>query len=270
MNNLVFGKYIPVDSPIHRLDPRAKLIALFVLIVAIFVPTSWWAYLALAVGILIIVILAKIKLSLIVKTLKPTVIMMIFLLIINCLTIRTGDVLCNILGLNIYSDAIFNTLFIVVRLLLMVNVTTTLTATTKPLDLTLGIESLLSPLKVFHFPYHEIAMMISIALRFIPTIIEETMRIMNSQKSRGVDFEEGKLSEKINAILSLIIPLFTVAFQRAYELADAMEARGYIPDKERTRYHVLKFDFNDVLFVLYANVLLVLSILSRIYLWDIK
>ena len=105
--------------------------------------------------------------------------------------------------------------------------------------------------------------MISIALRFIPTIIEETMRIMNSQKSRGVDFEEGKLKEKVTAILSLIIPLFTVAFQRAYELADAMEARGYIPDKERTRYHVLKITFKDVVFVVLANVVLALSIASR-------
>ena len=109
-------------------------------------------------------------------------------------------------------------------------------------------------------------MMISIALRFIPTIIEETMRIMNSQKSRGVDFEEGKFSEKITAILSLIIPLFTVAFQRAYELADAMEARGYVPDKERTRYHVLKFTYKDILFVVVANIVLVLAILSKIYL----
>lgn len=189
--------------------------------------------------------------------------MMLFLLIVNCLTVKTGSVLFNIVSVEIYSDAIFNTLYIVVRLLLMIMVTTTLTATTKPLDLTLGIESLLSPLKVFHFPYHEVAMMISIALRFIPTIIEETMRIMNSQKSRGVDFEEGKLKEKIIAILSLIIPLFTVAFQRAYELADAMEARGYIPDKERTRYHVLKITFKDVVFVVLANVVLALSIASR-------
>ena len=189
--------------------------------------------------------------------------MMLFLLIINCLTVKTGFKLCNIGSFILYSDAVFNTLYIVVRLLLMIMVTTTLTATTKPLDLTLGIESLLSPLKIFHFPYHEIAMMISIALRFIPTIIEETMRIMNSQKSRGVDFDEGKLKEKINAILSLIIPLFTVAFQRAYELADAMEARGYIPDKPRTRYHVLKISFKDIIFIIGANICLAISIISR-------
>ena len=271
MNNLVFGKYMPVKSLVHDLDPRAKIIALFVMIITIFIPTSWWAFLVLGVVIVGVVLLARIRISMILKAIKPMFIMMFLLLIINCLTVRTGEQLFSIKGFGIYSDAIFNTLFIVVRLLLMIMLTTILTASTKPLDLTLGIESLLSPLKVIHFPYHEIAMMISIALRFIPTVIEETMRIMNSQKSRGVDFEEGKLQEKISAILSLIIPLFSVAFQRAYELADAMEARGYDPDSERTKYHTLKFTFKDFCFVLFANALLVLAILSRYYLWlDIK
>ncbi len=263
MNNLVFGKYIPVNSIIHKLDPRVKIMAMFAIIIAIFVPDSWLVYGFLAVVISFVVMLAKVKLTLILKTLKSTVFMMIFLLIVNCLTVKTGYMMFAVGTLEIYSDAVFNTLYIVVRLLLMIMVTTTLTATTKPLDLTLGIESLLSPLRIFHFPYHEVAMMISIALRFIPTIIEETMRIMNSQKSRGVDFEDGKLKEKITAILSLIIPLFTVAFQRAYELADAMEARGYVPDKQRTRYHVLKINVKDIIFLILANIVLAFSIASR-------
>ena len=266
MNNLVFGKYIPIDSIVHRLDPRAKIIALFLMIVAIFIPKSWWAYLFLAIVLLIVVLSAKLKLKFIFKAFKPMMFMMVFLLIVNCLTLKTGYVLFSIGTFNIYSDAVFNTLFIVVRLLLMIMLTTCLTATTKPLDLTLGIEYLLSPLKVFHFPAHEVAMMISIALRFIPTIIEETMRIMNSQKSRGVDFEEGKLNEKIQAILSLVVPLFSVAFERAYELADAMEARGYIPGANRTRYRKLQFTFKDGLVVLLSIVVLTLMILSRIYL----
>ncbi|MDO5440852.1 MAG: energy-coupling factor transporter transmembrane component T [Erysipelotrichaceae bacterium] len=266
MNNLVFGKYIPIDSIVHRLDPRAKIVALFVMIVAIFIPKSWWAYLFLAVCLLSIILLAKLKLGFIFKAFKPMMFMMVFLLIVNCLTLKTGYVLISIGTFAIYSDAVFNTLFIVVRLLLMIMLTTCLTATTKPLDLTLGIEYLLSPLKVFHFPAHEVAMMISIALRFIPTIIEETMRIMNSQKSRGVDFEEGKLKEKIQAILSLIVPLFSVAFERAYELADAMEARGYIPGADRTRYRNLEFTFKDGLLILLSFIVLALMILSRIYL----
>ena len=192
--------------------------------------------------------------------------MMVFLLVVNLISVKTGYVLISIGSFEIWSDAIFNTLFIVVRLLLMIMLTTCLTATTKPLDLTLGIEYLLTPLKRLHFPAHEVAMMISIALRFIPTIIEETMRIMNSQKSRGVDFEEGKLKEKIQAILSLVVPLFSVAFERAYELADAMEARGYIPGAERTRYRKLKYRIADYLFILGSIVIMVLMILSRFYL----
>ena len=266
MNNLVFGKYIPIDSIVHRFDPRAKIIALFIMIVAVFIPKSWWAYLFLAVVLLTLLLLAKIKLSFIFKAFKPMIFMMVFLLVINCLTVKTGNVLFTIGSFKVYSDAVFNTLFIVVRLLLMIMLTTCLTATTKPLDLTLGIEYLLTPLKVIHFPAHEVAMMISIALRFIPTIIEETMRIMNSQKSRGVDFEEGSLKEKIQAILSLIVPLFSVAFERAYELADAMEARGYVPDAERTRYRQLNFTFKDGLLILCSVICLVLMILSRIYL----
>ena len=266
MNKLVFGKYIPIDSPIHSLDPRTKIIALFIVIIAIFIPSSWWCYLFLGVILLITVLMSGLKLSFVFKAFKPMMFMMVFLLVVNMISVKTGYVLISIGSFEIWSDAIFNTLFIVVRLLLMIMLTTCLTATTKPLDLTLGIEYLLTPLKRLHFPAHEVAMMISIALRFIPTIIEETMRIMNSQKSRGVDFEEGKLKEKIQAILSLVVPLFSVAFERDYELADDMEARGYIPGAERTRYRKLKYRIADYLFILGSIVIMVLMILSRFYL----
>ncbi len=266
MNNLVFGKYIPIDSFMHRLDPRAKLIGLFLMIAAVFVPKSWWVFLVIAILLALALLLAKIGIKMIVQSFKPMIMMMIFLLVINALTIKTGDILFTLGPVEIYSDAIFNTLFVIVRLLLMISITTLLTATTNPLDLTLGIEWLLHPLEIVHFPAHEVAMMVSIALRFIPTIIEETMRIMNAQKSRGVDFENGRFSEKIAAILSLIVPLFSVAFERAYELADAMEARGYVPGAERTRYHVLKFRFTDYIFILICVLVLTFSILSRFYL----
>ena len=266
MNNLVFGKYIPIDSLIHRLDPRAKLIGLFLMITAIFIPKSWWVFLAIALLLTLALLLAKIGIKMIVQSFKPMIMMMIFLLVINALTVKTGEVLATIGSFAIYSDAIFNTLFVIVRLMLMISITTLLTATTNPLDLTLGIEWLLKPLEVIRFPAHEVAMMVSIALRFIPTIIEETMRIMNAQKSRGVDFENGRLSEKISAILSLIVPLFSVAFERAYELADAMEARGYIPGAPRSRYHILKFRFIDYLFIILCILLLGFAIATRIYL----
>ena len=266
MNNIVFGKYLPLNSIIHKIDPRVKIISLILLLVAIFVPDSWYVYLVLFIFEFMVLILSKIKIKMILKAFKPMLFMIVILTLINVFTIRTGDVLFEISSFKIYSDAIFNTLFIIVRLFLMIILTTILTATTKPLDLTLGIEYLFKPLTKIGFPSHEIAMMISIALRFIPIIIEETMRIMQSQKSRGVDFEEGKFSEKIKAILSLIIPLFSVAFERAYELADAMEARGYVPDKPRTRYRVLKFHYYDFIYLVFAVLLLSYSIVSKVIL----
>lgn len=263
MKSMVFGKYIPIDSFMHRVDPRAKLIGVFLLMVAVFVPKSWWAFLGLGLLILLALSSAKIGIKMVLQSFKPMLFMMVFLALINALSIKTGYVLFTIGSFAVYSDAIFNTLFVVVRLLMMICITTMLTATTKPLDLTLGIEWILKPLNRFHFPSHEIAMMVSIALRFIPTIIEETQRIMNAQKSRGVDFENGKLAEKIKAILSLIVPLFSVAFERAYELADAMEARGYVPGQERTRYHVLKFAFRDLIFIMVCVLALGFAIATR-------
>ena len=266
MNNIVFGKYLPLNSIIHKIDPRVKIISLILLLVAVFVPDAWYCYLVLFIFELIVLLLSKIRIRMILKAFKPMLFMVILLALINIFTIRTGDVLIEISSFKIYSDAVFNTIFIIVRLFLMIMLTTILTATTKPLDLTLGIEYLLKPLTKIGFPSHEIAMMISIALRFIPIIIEETMRIMQSQKSRGVDFEEGKFNEKIKAILSLIIPLFSVAFERAYELADAMEARGYVPDKPRTRYRVLSFHYYDFIYLMFAIALLSFSIVSKVIL----
>lgn len=266
MNNFVFGKYLPLNSIIHKLDPRIKIIALFIMMVSIFTVNNWWAYLLLGIIILTIIFLSKLSISFVIKAFKPMIFMLLFLLVINALTIKTGTILFSIASINIYSDAIINTLFIVVRLLLMIMVTTCLTATTKPLDLTLGLEYILAPLSIIKFPTHEVAMMISIALRFIPTIIEETMRIMDAQKSRGVDFEEGSIKEKITAILSLIVPLFSVAFERAYELADAMEARGYVPGATRTRYRTLKYTFKDFVFLFIALLSLASVIIMRIYL----
>ena len=252
MNSMVFGKYIPVDSVLHRNDPRAKIIAMFILLVAIFLPAGWWAYLLLGAVLLLGLALSKLKLSFILKSFKPMMFMMFFLLIVNILSVHTGDLWLTLGPVTVYSDAVLNTLYIVVRLILMIMLTTMLTATTKPLELTLGLEYLMKPLHRIGVPTHEIAMMISITLRFIPTIIEETMRIMNAQKSRGVDFDEGKLKEKIMAVLSLIVPLFSVAFQRADDLANAMEARGYVPGAERTRYKKLQYAGRDWFLLLFC------------------
>lgn len=260
MNNFALGKYMPLDSIIHRMDPRAKIGAMLLLMVAIFIPAGYIGYAIIAVFILTAVFLSKLRLNFIWRSVKPMMFMLVFLWVINVLVLRTGYVMFTIFGFKVYSDAIFQTLFIIIRLLLMIIVTTILTATTKPLELTLGIEDLLTPFKVIHVPAHEIAMMISIALRFIPTLIEETNRIIKAQTSRGVDLDEGSLKEKLMAILALIVPLFVSAFQRAEELANAMEARGYIPNRPRTRYQQLKMTSKDYVLLLLSVIILIINI----------
>lgn len=245
MGNFVLGKYLPYDSVIHKMDPRAKILAMLLILISIFLPAGYMGYVVLGTVIVAVVLMAKLSLSFVWKSMKPMLLMLCFLLAINVFAVKTGYVLLTLGSFEIYSDAVFQTVYIAVRLMLMIMVTTCLTATTKPLDLTLGIEDLLKPFKKVGVPAHEIAMMISIALRFIPTLIEETERIMKAQASRGVDLQEGKLKEKIMAILSLIVPLFVSAFQRAEDLANAMEARGYAPGQRRTRYKQLKFKLRD-------------------------
>lgn len=256
MNNVALGQYMPLDSVVHKMDPRSKIMIMLFLMVAIFIPAGVLGYVIIGIFILLSLYLSKLNIKYALRTMKPMLWMMAFLLVVNLLVIKTGTPLFSIKGFIIYSDAVNQTLYIVVRLMLMVIITTVLTATTKPLDLTLGIEKLLKPFEKIGVPAHIIAMMISIALRFIPTLIEETQRIMNAQASRGVDLENGSIKEKIMAILSLIVPLFVSAFDRADQLANAMEARGYDPSRKRTRYKVLKMQTID-----YASMLLSVVVL---------
>lgn len=259
MNNIALGRYLPLNSIIHKMDPRYKLLSMLILMVTIFLPSGYIGYVIIGAFVLLALLLAKLNFTMIFKAMKPMLFMLVFLTFVNALVLRTGYVLIDVLGFKIYSDAIFRTLYITVRLLLMIMVTTILTASTKPLDLTLAIEDLLSPFKRFGFPAHEIAMMISIALRFIPTLIDETNRIMKAQASRGVDLKEGSFKEKIVAILSLIVPLFVSSFQRAEELADAMEARGYVPSATRTRYKQLVHGLKD--YIMLGSVIILLGVI---------
>jgi len=260
MGNVTLGRYIPLDSPVHRLDPRSKILAMIMMLVAIFFPSGWIGYAILFAVVSFMIILSKLSFGFIWKSMKPMLVMLLFLLVINILVIHTGPVLATIGPVTIYTDAIMQTLYIVVRLLLMIMITTCVTATTKPLDMTLGIEDLLQPFEKIGVPSHEIAMLISIALRFIPDLIDETNRIIKAQASRGVDLKEGKIMERIMAILSLIVPLFVSAFQRAEDLANAMEARGYQPGEHRTRYKVLKFKTGDYVLLACSAALVVCMI----------
>lgn len=256
MKNFTLGKYIPLDSFMHHLDPRAKILAMFILMIAIFIPAGYLGYIPITAIILAAILASKLKLSLLWNSMKPMFFMLGFLFVINLLVVKTGTLLVTLGPIEIYSGAFSQTGYIVVRLVLMILITTLLTATTKPLDLTIALEDIMSPFKKVGFPAHEIAMIISIALRFIPTLIEETQRIIKAQSSRGVDLEEGKLMEKIMAVLSLIVPLFVSAYQRAEDLANAMEARGYIPDKKRTRYRQLKMVGRDYLVMIICGLTL--------------
>ena len=265
MNNITLGKYVPYNSFIHRLDPRSKLLSMILLMVCIFfkfssVAMNFFIYAILFIFIYIIMRIAHISLKMLFSQLKAMWIMILILLVINVLV--KGDESMGTInvfntGWIIYYSAIFNTLYIVFRLIIMLGLTLVLTATTKPLELTNALEWFMKPLKVIKFPVHEIAMTISLALRFIPTLLEETDRIMKAQSSRGVDFQNGKFSEKIRAIISLIVPLFISSLQRSEELANAMEARGYDPSAERTKYRVSKWKIGDT--VSFTVVLLVLG-----------
>ena len=251
MDSMTFGKYIPVNSLIHRLDPRLKIGALLIFLIAVFFDAGFIGYGILAVFVLLVAMLSNIAIKHILKAIKPMLFMMLFLMVFNIFLVNTGEIVLTIGSFNIYSGALIQSAYIFIRLILIITLTTILTSSTKPLVLTLGIESMLLPFKRFGFPAHELAMMISIALRFIPDLLDEAKRIMKAQASRGVDFNEGTMKEKIKAIVSLIIPLFISAFQRAEDLANAMESRNYNPEAPRTRYKSLKWQTSDtVAFVL--------------------
>lgn len=260
MNNIALGRYIPLNSLANRMDPRAKIAILFFLMIAIFIPAGFWGYVPIVLFILLALYASKLSLNFAIRPLKPMLWMMLFLLVVNILVMHTGTLLVDWGFIKIYSDALVQTAYIVIRLTLMIILTTILTATTKPLDLTLGIEKLLKPFEIIGLPVHVIAMMISIALRFIPTLIDETNRIMNAQASRGIDMENGTFMEKVRAILSLIVPLFVSSFERADQLANAMEARGYDPNRPRTRYKVLKMTGIDWVSIGLSILVLVIDI----------
>jgi energy-coupling factor transport system permease protein len=252
MATMTIGRYMPYQTWMHKLDPRLKLFAMVAFMITIFlrfnhVITDLFLYGLIFIIIGMLMKITKLTFRQLFKQLKALWVMLIFLLLINILIPNTQDIsgYFLILGIRIYYAALLQTFYIVFRLVLMIALTLILTASTRPLDLTYAIEWYLTPLKVIHFPSHEVAMTMSIALRFIPTLLDETNRIMKAQASRGVDFIHGKLREKMRAIVSLIVPLFISAFQRSEELANAMEARGYDPSATRTRYRQLKWHARD-------------------------
>lgn len=262
MNNIALGRYVPLNSPIHKLDPRIKIVSMILLMISVFVVATFPGHAFMYAVLVSAILISKLTFKFILKSMKPMMFMLVFLSILNIFAVRQGRVIFDIGSFKVYDEAIYSTLFVVSRLVLMIMVTTILTATTPPLDLTLGIEDLLKPFAKIGVPAHEIAMMISIALRFIPTLIEDTQKIMNAQASRGVDLDEGSIKEKISGVVSMIIPLFVASYHRAEDLADAMESRGYYPGKTRTRYKQLHIKATDLFMLGLSVVILIVAIVS--------
>ncbi len=261
LRDITIGQYYSVSSLVHRMDPRFKIIASMLYLISLFLINQIVAYVVVIAFIGMVVKLSKVPVNFIMKGLKPVLMLIIFAFLINVfLTTGTGEPLVKFGILKIYSEGLERAFFMAIRLVLLIIGTSLLTLTTSPIELTDGIEYLLSPFKKIGLPAHELAMMMTIALRFIPTLLEETDKIMKAQMARGADFESGNIMNRAKALIPLLVPLFISAFRRADELAMAMEARCYRGGEGRTRLKVLKYTRLD----LYGSLVMIVYIASCI------
>ncbi|ANU14774.1 Transmembrane component of general energizing module of ECF transporter [Planococcus halocryophilus Or1] len=247
MEKMIFGRFIPGDSLIHRMDPRAKISFVFVFIAIVFIANSAMTYGILLGFTLLVVFLSKIRLYFLINGLKPVFILLIFTFLLHIFFTREGELLVDIGFIKIYEEGLRQGIFISIRFLVLVFITSILTLTTSPISITDGIEVLLGPFKRVKLPVHELALMMSISLRFIPTLMDETGKILKAQMARGSDIGSGPVKERIKAVVPLLIPLFVSAFKRAEDLATAMEVRGYRGGEGRTRYRQLNWRLIDSL-----------------------
>ncbi len=257
LKDITLGQFFPGKSVVHKLDPRTKLILLVVYIVALFMAKSWISYGVMFAFLVTSIAISRIPPKSILRGMKPLVIILVFTGILNLfLTAGEGDPLVDWWIFTIYTEGIVRAVMMMARILMLISGTFLLTYTTSPIALTDGLEALLNPLKKIKVPVHELAMMMCIALRFIPTLIEETDKIMSAQKARGADFETGKLMERVKALIPILVPLFISAFRRADELATAMECRCYQGGTGRTKMKLLRYMRRDYLAYLLGAVLL--------------
>jgi energy-coupling factor transport system permease protein len=243
--DITLGQYYPGDSVVHKLDPRTKIILMFAYIAVVFAISEIWLFTVAAAFVIGTAALSKLPFSYLWKSLKPLKWVLVFMFILNLFTIKTGRMLIDWWIIKITVDGVLQAVFVLLRLTLLVAGTSLMTLTTTPISLTDALEKLLSPFKRIGFPAHELAMMMTIALRFIPTLLEEADKIMKAQISRGADFETGGLIKRAKAMIPIIVPLFVSAFRRADELAMAMESRCYHGGEGRTRMKQLRFTLAD-------------------------
>lgn len=249
-SDIAFGQYVEGNSVIHRLDPRAKIIIALLYIIVIFLAKSVTAFVLLTAAAGVFIKMTGISPRLILRSMRSLLFIILFTAIINIFWMTGDNLLLSVGPVKIYLEGIINALLIVLRIMLLIAATSVfMTYTTTPLALTDGLEQLLSPLKKIHVPVHEFSMMMTIALRFIPTLIDETQKIINAQTARGADFSSGGLIKRAKALIPILIPLFISAFRRADELATAMECRCYTGGNGRTRMNVLHSSAKDWIFV---------------------
>ncbi len=250
LNDVTFGQYYPTRSFVHNMDPRAKIVFMIAYIVAIFLASNFFGLAAVTAFLIFIVLLSRVPFGSVLRSVKMILFLIIFTAILNLFFYggeSSYEPLVHWWIITITYESIINMIFLAFRLFLLVMGTSVLTLTTTPVALTDGIESLLKPLKYIKFPVHELALIMSIALRFIPTLLDETNRIIAAQKARGADFETGGLIKRAKAMIPVLVPLLVSAFRRAEDLGDAMDARCYSGAKGRTKYKKLTFTWRDLL-----------------------
>ena len=265
LNDVTFGQYYPAKSCIHNLDQRTKLLFLIVYIVMLFVAQTFYGMLLNLIVLMAAVGLARVPFGSVLRSVKGILFILILTSVLNIFFHGVDHVLVDLGAASITRESVVFTVFLLLRLFLLVMASAVLTLTTTPVRLTDGIESLLTPLKWIKVPVHELAMVMSIALRFIPTLIDETNRIIAAQKARGADFESGNLIKRIKAVIPILIPLLISAFRRADELGDAMDARCYSGSRNRTKYKKLRFGTGDLVALIVAAALIAGVVLFNIY-----
>jgi len=262
LRDITLGQYFPADTVVHNLDPRTKLLLTIVYIVVLFIADTWLSYAFMFVMLICLVLASHINLKTVLKSLKPIAMVIVFTAVLNMFFTR-GEVLYKLWIIQITREGLILSGKMVLRLILIITGTFMLTYTTSPVALTDGMEKLLNPLKKIRFPVHELSMMMSLALRFVPTLIEETNKIMSAQKARGADMDTGSIFKRARALVPILVPLFVSAFRRSDELAEAMEARCYHGGKGRTRMKSLGMKRNDgVAFALGAAVIAAVAFLN--------
>lgn len=262
LTDMTLGQYYPGNSFLHKMDPRAKILCTMIFICAIFLANNPWSYLVVTLFTVLCISLSGVPFRLIVKAVKPLWVILVFTLVIHLLT-TPGTEIFRLGPVKITEEGVRNGVFMTLRLVFLIAFSSLLTYTTSPIVLTDGIEALLMPFRRFGVPAHELAMMMTIALRFIPTLLEETDRIMKAQSSRGADFTAGNIWQKAKSMVPLLVPLFISAFRRADDLATAMEARCYRGGEGRTKMHRLVYTGNDR--IAFAAVLVVVVVLAGMY-----